>query len=241
MAEVAVKDSFKYEGGELALFSHALNWKKYIYRKLAPFIRGDVLEVGAGMGETTRMLSKAEHTSWLCLEPDAALAYSLGKTIASFSRPNNFSFQQGFLSGLPGEKRFDTILYIDVLEHIEDDAGELQTAAMHLKRDGCLLILVPAYQWLFTPFDKAIGHFRRYSKKTLSAAIPGIFRRKRLIYLDSVGFLASLANKCMLSQSMPTVRQILVWDRMMVRFSSFADPLMGYTFGKSLLGVWEKR
>jgi hypothetical protein len=146
----------------------------------------------------------------------------------------------GALDHLDAAERFDAILYIDVLEHIGDDRGELERAAAHLKPAGLLIVLAPAHQWLFTPFDQAIGHFRRYTKETLSAVVPRSLRRVELVYLDVVGLLASLGNRLLLRQTMPTARQIALWDRMMVPLSRAIDPLLLYTVGKSILGVWQR-
>jgi hypothetical protein len=131
-------------------------------------------------------------------------------------------------------------VYIDVLEHIEKDAAELRLAAEFLAPEGHLIVLGPAHQWLFTPFDEAIGHFRRYSKKSLAAVAPPLCRCIKLAYLDSVGLLASCGNRVVLNRSMPTVRQINFWDKWMVPCSRVLDGLLGHTVGKSILGVWQK-
>ena len=100
--------------------------------------------------------------------------------------------------------------------------------------------LAPAHQWLFTPFDQAIGHFRRYNKKMIRAITPASLRCVTLRYLDSVGMLASLGNRFLLRRSMPTSRQLALWDRVMVPLSRGLDQLLRYTVGKSILAVWEK-
>ena len=61
---------------------------------------------------------------------------------------------------------FDTILYVDVLEHIADDAAELARARRLLTPEGNLVVLAPAHQSLFSPFDAAVGHYRRYDERT---------------------------------------------------------------------------
>ena len=71
----AVADSeFKYAGSELELFEKARNWKAYWRAQIAGFVRGEVLEVGAGIGANTLTLAGLEYQRWTCLEPDAALA-----------------------------------------------------------------------------------------------------------------------------------------------------------------------
>ena len=146
----------------------------------------------------------------------------------------------GTLETLKNAPSFDTIVYIDVLEHIEDDRGELARAAELLVPGGHVIVLSPAHNWLYTPFDKVIGHYRRYSRPALRALAPGALKLVRMDYLDSVGLLASLANRLILHQSMPTHRQIAVWDKGMVRLSRLLDPVLGDNVGKSVLGIWKR-
>ena len=109
-----------------------------------------------------------------------------------------------------------------------------------LRPGGRLIVLSPAHNHLYSDFDKVIGHFRRYSRASLQAAVPQAMIAEKLIYLDSVGMAATLANYFVLGQSMPTEMQILIWDRLMVPVSRLLDPLTFGAFGKSVLGVWKK-
>src|SRR5207253_2509023 len=110
----------------------------------------------------------------------------------------------------------------------------------HLRRGGHLIVVAPAHPWLFTPFDAAIGHFRRYSRSMLRVITPNGLRIKRLQYLDAVGLAASAANKLILRQSMPKQSQLRFWDRWMVPASRVLDRLLLYQVGKSILIVWRK-
>ena len=105
---------------------------------------------------------------------------------------------------------------------------------------GNLIILVPAHNYLFSPFDKAIGHFRRYNKKMLKKAAPKNLVQKKLIYLDSFGLFASLANKLLLKQSYPTLKQIKFWDNYIVPISRVMDKILFYSVGKTVVGIWQK-
>jgi SAM-dependent methyltransferase len=231
---------YTYVGAELDLFAAATNWKSYLRRQVEPYLGRDVLEVGAGFGGTTRLLCRGDHDAWTCLEPDPALAGRLAESVGSGDLPACCRVEVGTLADLPGGAEYDTLLYIDVLEHIEDDAAEMARAAGHLKPGGHVVVLSPAHQWLFTPFDKAIGHYRRYTKGTLKAAAPSGLELVRLAYLDAVGLLASLGNKLVLNRSMPKPSQIAVWDRLMVPMSRALDPLLAHSVGKSVLGVWRR-
>ena len=178
---------FQYAGSELAVFAKALHWKQTLRRQIEPYLRGSVAEVGAGIGSMTAIFAACPCDSWLALEPDSALA-------SQIPRSGRTRVSVGILADLPPGQSFDTILYIDVLEHIEEDATELEIAANRLKPGGHLVVLVPAHNFLFTPFDRSIGHFRRYDKKMLRSAAPPSLLLMRSRYLDSAGFFASLAN-----------------------------------------------
>ncbi|MBS1583320.1 MAG: methyltransferase domain-containing protein [Bacteroidetes bacterium] len=227
-----------YVGEELDLFQHATNWKTYFASRLKPYVRGRVLDAGCGMGVNADHLWNPQVTDWTFLEPDPRLleqvpAHVRTPALAHARRMN------GTTSSLAGE-RFDTILYLDVIEHIEDSADELRRAYELLQNGGHLLILVPAFNHLYSPFDKAIGHFRRYDKRILKAELPPELIRVRTEYLDSLAFFLSLANKWFLKQAAPQLKQVLFWDRTIVPLSRVADPLFLHAFGKSLVAVCRK-
>ena len=105
------------------------------------------------------------------------------------------------------------------MEHIEDSKGEFKRIQNHLKPGGHLIILVPAYQRLYSEFDKAIGHFRRYNKVCFRDEILGVEKlwlRRNFFYLDSLGVIASFVNKWFLKQSAPSIKQVKFWDRTIV-------------------------
>jgi SAM-dependent methyltransferase len=229
---------FAYVGSELELFAGATTWKSYVRSHLRPYLSGDVLEVGAGIGAASAAFNDGTPRRWVCLEPDRALAERIKPGLSP--RLTNCEVVVGTLFDLRPEELFDGILYMDVLEHIEADAVELARAAGHLKPNGVLAILSPALPWLFTPFDVAIGHYRRYTKDSLRLIAPRDLHEAKCIYLDSVGLLASLGNKVFLRSPIPSESQIRFWDRFMVPISRFTDRVFGYAIGRSILMVWRK-
>jgi len=134
-----------YIGNELHLFQHASNWKKYYARNLNPFIKGDVLEVGAGIGSTTNYLNDGSQRSWLCLEPDSDLFKELEAKTENKELPARCTCIKGIVSDLKTDQKFDTILYIDVIEHIEDDHKNnfIKEISLLLKNNAFLLITTP--------------------------------------------------------------------------------------------------
>lgn len=231
-------DEFKYVGSELALFREVRNWKSYWSEQIRPFISGDVLEVGAGIGSNTPYLASPISRKWVCLEPDPELIAILSDTLNLSTSPK-YEILCGTIGAI-GTRLFDTIIYIDVLEHIEDDRAELNAAAGRLRPGGRIVVLAPAHQRLYTAFDAAIGHFRRYDRSMLQNISPTNLDLVRIRYLDCVGLSASFANLTLLRQSMPTRAQLQFWDKCFVPLSRGLDPILRYSLGKSVLAVWSK-
>lgn len=229
-----------YIGNELEVFKYAQNWKNYYAKFLKPLLKGDVLEVGAGIGETTHSLCDGTQTAWVCLEPDRKLINEITDKKKSGYLPALIEIKEGTLTAIESSRKFDAIIYIDVIEHIERDAEEIQNACSFLKIGGHLMILVPAHNYLFSEFDKAIGHFRRYNKKMLIDTVPKNLKKVDMRYLDSVGLLASLTNKWFLKQEHPQLKQIKFWDNFIIPFSKILDRVLGYSIGKTVLGIWQK-
>jgi hypothetical protein len=146
----------------------------------------------------------------------------------------------GTLADLHVGDGFDSILYIDVLEHIEADEAEVRLAARHLNPGGRLIVLAPAHQFLFSELDSALGHYRRYDRRSLQALMPHGVDLESCFYLDSIGVMANFANRIVLKSKIPTPAQIKFWDRFMVSLSKLIDPLLMYRFGKSIVVIWRK-
>lgn len=147
---------------------------------------------------------------------------------------------QATLGELDASEVFDCILYIDVMEHLEDDRAEAAAAAARLAPGGVLIILSPAHQWLFNPFDATVGHFRRYNRRSLARIVPASLEVVSLSYLDSVGLLLSLGNRLVLRSVQPTEAQINLWDRRVIPLSRLTDRVFGYRAGKTIVGIWRR-
>jgi len=190
-----MNDKLNYVGNELDVFSHANNWKSYFSSIIRPYLNSSVLEVGAGIGSTTKLMCMKVHKTWVCLEPDVELAGQIAAKIKNNELPSFCRVKSSLLSNLPKDIKYSSIIYIDVLEHIEDNITEVKNAIELLEDKGYLIVLSPAHNYLYTDFDKSIGHFRRYSKETLKLIIPNNMKIEKLYYLDSFGYVLSLLNK----------------------------------------------
>ncbi|MBN8219216.1 MAG: methyltransferase domain-containing protein, partial [Spirochaetes bacterium] len=178
-----------YEERDLEAMGAAPGYARWIHEAVKPALGASILEVGAGSGNLSRVLLETGIRDLVCLEPSLNLHPALQNAVASDPR---CECRAETLAQLPPsyEGRFDTVLYINVLEHIEDDAGELVRAARFLKSGGQLGIFVPALRWLYGTNDRAVGHFRRYQKPDLGAAVQAAgFHVTRLHYFDVAGVL----------------------------------------------------
>ena len=238
---MARADEAPYIGQELELFALATNWKRYVKAEIGKYLIGDVLEIGAGIGSTTLALHDGTARRWVCLEPDDDQAKRLRTTLTRSWGVYAPAVIAGSLRALADRQSFDCVLYLDVLEHIQDDRRQIEEAARLVRPGGHIVVLSPAHQWLFSEFDKSIGHIRRYDKRNLRSLMPSGWAEKKLAYLDSVGVLLSLANAIALRQALPSRLQLSLWDRLCVPLSRVVDWALLGKFGKSVLAVWEKR
>ena len=137
---------------------------KLIAREVRPPHDAQILEIGCGTGHNLGMLGQFGQVEAIELDPAArAVATTrLGREVKGARLPE--------LGGVP-EGEYDLVALLDVLEHVEDDRAALRSIARRLKPGGSILITVPAFQWMWSAHDVANHHHRRYSKRTLRAAI----------------------------------------------------------------------
>ena len=225
-----------YNSDDLDLFQFAKNWKKYFANKISNHIQGDVLEVGAGIGSNTKYLieSNPNIKSWTCIEPEKIFIPRIRENLKNLNI--NFTVKNSTIEGI--SELFDTIIYLDVLEHIDDTKKEFIEINKRLKLGGKLIILVPAYNFLYNEFDRHVGHIKRYNKKVLKQEIK--YNKVKIFYLDSMGFFASFFNKILLKKHLPSKKNILFWDKILIRMSIITDKLIFNRFGKSLIGIFTK-
>lgn len=169
------------------------------------------------------------------------MANTLQDSVACGRLPANCEVVNGSLAELAPSVSADTVLYVDVLEHIENDQGELKLASRHLRPGGYLVVLSPALPFLYSPFDRAVGHHRRYRTRDVERLTPGSMSAERIMFVDSVGLFASLANRLLLRSDMPTPNQVRFWDAVIVPASRLFDRMTGHRIGKSLVMVWKRQ
>ena len=225
----------KYPEVALERFDRAGLWIKYVIFKVKRFLKNDILEVGAGFGSFTRGYMKNFHSITLTDTDDNS--FSLLKQ--NFLHDQNVNIIKSSIKDI--EKKFDTIIYFNVLEHIKEDISEIKSALEKLNNGGYLIILVPAHQKIYSKLDKAVGHYKRYDIDFFNE---NRFENSKIIklhFLDFFGYLLYYLNKIFFKEeTYPSNLKIFIWDKIFTPFTIAVDFLTGYKFGKNILCIYKK-
>ena len=224
----------QYDGFELEHFDSASNFRQYQISLIKEYIVGSLLEVGAGKGGlAVKYINLTDDIT--LIEPDKKLFNFLKK---KFKR-KKLSIQNTSIKKI--KKKFDVIIYFDVLEHIKKDLTEVKIASKKIKKNGYLIFSVPAFQLFYSNFDKSVGHFKRYNKNDfLEFSKKNNLKIKKLVYYDSIGFLFLILNKIFSLKQTNLKSKVLLWN-LLIPISKILDIITFNTFGKSLLCVFEKK
>mgnify|MGYP001490454214 FL=1 len=223
----------QYDGFELEHFDSASNFRKYQISLVKNFIKGKFLEVGAGKGGLIPFYKKLANDITI-IEPEKKLFNILKKKYSK----NKIKVKNQTIKDV--KKKYDTIIYYDVLEHIENDLNETKEAKKKLTKNGYLIFSVPAYQSFYSDFDKSVGHFKRYNKQDFVKLEKKTgLKIEKLAYYDSVGFLFLVMNKIFCLKQTNLKNKIYLWNLLMP-ISKLIDFLTFNKFGKSLLCVFRK-
>ena len=225
----------KYPEVALERFDRAGLWIKYVIFKVKRFLKNDILEVGAGFGSFTRGYMKNFHSITLTDADDNS--FNLLKK--NFLHDQNVNIIKSSIKDI--EKKFDTIIYFNVLEHIEKDISEIKSALDKLNKGGHLIILVPAHQKMYSKLDKIVGHYKRYD---IDFFKKNRFENSKIIklhFLDFFGYLLYYLNKIFFKEeTYPSNLKIFIWDKIFTPFTIAVDFLTGYKFGKNILCIYQK-
>ena len=220
---------------EFAALSEAVNYRETIAKLFSPYLKGDILEIGAGIGQMLSDVSRLCHPrSITAVEPDPGFAAELRHNLP-LAR-----VWHGLEANLPPDEPFDAILSVNVLEHIERDVEELTRWRRRLaSREGHLCILVPARPELYSLIDLDFGHFRRYTKKELTTKLAAAgFSNITASYFNVVGYFAWLLNFKILKARHFNPVTVRFFDRFIFPVFQRIESGIGWRpFGQSLVAV----
>lgn len=221
-----------YEGWKnLEAMESATNYNAHLLTLLKahlPPVPANLLDFGAGLGSYARKMSNLGHKV-RCVETDPKLRRVL--IHAGLQTETT-------IEAFPA-RSFDLIYSLNVLEHIDDHIGALRLLRSRLSDRGTLLLYVPAFPVLYSSMDRRVGHFRRYTERSLRQALAfSGFESVSTTYVDSIGFLAAFAFRLVGSDSgMLTTGQIATYDRFVFPVSAICDRVMKRICGKNLFAV----
>lgn len=211
-------------------------YNNWLFSLIKPHLKGEILEIGAGIGNFTELLLKEGNV--VAIDINKKYISSLNKKFGNKVSTGLGNIEKG--SYFFGKKQFDTLICLNVLEHIKDDKRALKNMYKLTKKGGRLVILAPAHQKLYSAFDKNLGHFRRYSKHELNSKLAEAgYKIAKLKYLNwwaAIGWF--LLFKLGKKKHLPT-SEVSFFDKV-GRLFLFPEKYIEPPFGLSVLATAEK-
>lgn len=231
----------RYAGTELEALRSAVNYYRWIIDEIQSYLHGHGMEIGAGCGTVSRLLCETALQSLCCIEPDERLVAQLQATLPPSTKPVRvLCTTLGEFSPNTSE-RFDSIIAINVLEHIADDREALQHMRTLLAPNGVLCIYTPALPALFGSLDVSFGHHRRYTKQQLAALVSQAgLQIEKLLFFNLLGILPWLIVGKVFRQHSLGRTQVNIADRILIPLARSLERIISPPIGQNLLLVARK-
>lgn len=222
---------------DLEIMAASVNYQKWIYDNIRMFLGKRLIELGAGIGNITRLLTDTDIV--VAVDNSEAAVEQLRKRFSQFHSviPLQLDIEGPELLTLTRYDA-DTIICINVLEHMEDDAKVLSDMASLLKPGGTLILLVPAFQFLYGSIDRIVGHRRRYNRKELSSKLHTAgFMVREIYFMNSIAVFGWFLNNRILKRQEESPVQVALFDRLVVPVIKGMERAIRPPFGLSLIAI----
>ena len=234
----------EYPGRDLEAMSFAVNYHKWILSEFRSFLGKRIVEVGAGTGSFSELLAVENIESLTLIEPSQMFDVLSGRSLGC-DHGIEINMEKGLFAQVCEKvaKRDepDSIIYVNVLEHVEDDLTELILMRETLVSGGRGFIFVPALMSLYGKFDERIGHFRRYSKREIEQKCERAgFKVILSKYFDFVGIISGWVKYKLLGSDSLGSSAVTLYDRYAVPVTRMFESAIRPPIGKNILVVCER-
>lgn len=234
-----------YVGRDLEAMSFAENYHRWILQIFRPYLGKRIVEVGAGTGSFSELILEHPVESLSLVEPSEEMYGILAERIKSIRTEASLKTFNQVFTGVAREIKAadepDSIIYVNVLEHVSDDAAELEAMRETLVPGGRVFLFVPALSWLYGNFDKQIGHYRRYTKAGLEEVCRRAgFKLLNSGYFDSVGIIPWWIKYRLLKSTTMEPRAVQLYDRYVVPPLKAVESMIAPPIGKNVILIAEK-
>jgi SAM-dependent methyltransferase len=231
-----------YAGKDLEAMSFAVNYHRWILSIFEPYLGARVVEVGAGTGSFSELLLERRLESLSLVEPSTAMYQQLCERVAESQNVTTYNdVFENVAEQIRLAERPDSIIYVNVLEHIADDVHELSVINKTLDAGGRIFIFVPALRWLHGSYDRQINHFRRYTRTELEKkCVTAGFRVIASRYFDLFGVLPWWVKYKVLQSNNMEPGAVRFYDQRVVPIAKVLESTLSPPLGKNVLLIGEK-
>ncbi|MEO5588865.1 MAG: methyltransferase domain-containing protein [Gemmatimonadaceae bacterium] len=227
---------FTYSGTELDALAEARNYYAWVMRQFEPYLGTTVIEAGAGVGTFSEFILGLPAVKKLYAIEPATNTFPILHD--RFNGDARFEPMSGYLSDYYCDLAADSVVAVNVLEHIFDDHTFLVEAREAVVPGGSILIFVPALPAIFGTLDVAFEHHRRYTKSTLTSVLKGAgWDPVRVSYMNMPGIAAWFVAGRILRKQAISSRDARTYDRFVVPFLSRLESLIGPPIGSNLVAI----
>ena len=218
------------------LAADAPRYNRWLTERVAPWVGRRVMEVGAGIGNMADFFLDRERL--VLAEPEAEYRSRLAARFAGHAHVRVVPVRLPGVDGALAAERLDTVICLNVLEHIEDDGAALRAMRGLLQPGGRLVLLVPALQSIYGTLDSALGHFRRYGAHEIRVKMTAAgLRIVRLEYFNLAGILGWWLTGRVLRRTIIPSGSLRLYDALVPLFR--LERLLPWRLGQSLIAVGE--
>jgi SAM-dependent methyltransferase len=226
-----------HDWGLEVVSEQAPNYPRWLAQMCEPHLGREVLEVGAGHGSVTQHFLPGRHV--VAVESSSSCASALR---TRFKERSDIEIIECDLRDLTLDRLFDSVVMINTLEHIADDVAAVARVARFLRPSGRVVLYVPAFNFLYSDYDRKVGHYRRYTKPMLAAVLTEAgLSPVELYYANVLGFPAWLIVHRLLGLDSTEGKATGVWDRTGTVASRWLEARVRFPFGLNLLCVAQRR